>query len=116
MELIAFEQALVTLESIPLILEVDSQYTINAVTKWHHGWRRNGWRNSKGDPVANRESIERILEVLARRNLAGVHTDIRWVRGHSGSQRNEEADRLARECAEKARILGKAIRLRAGNP
>src|SRR4029077_20850480 len=31
----------------------DSQYVLRGLTEWRAGWERKGYRNSKGDPVAN---------------------------------------------------------------
>jgi ribonuclease HI len=31
----------------------DSQYVLKGLTEWRAGWERKGWRNSKGEPVAN---------------------------------------------------------------
>lgn len=43
---------------------VDSQYSIDATTKWANGWKRNGWKTKAGNPVKNRELIESITELL----------------------------------------------------
>ena len=116
MELVALTRCLLALgEERPATIEVDSQYVLNAVTKWHHGWRRNGWRNSKGEPVANRELIEELLGLLEARNRAGTRTELRWVRAHNGAWRNENADQRAREAAGTAVQAGKPITRRAGS-
>lgn len=36
----------------------DSKYAIGCMTQWLHNWTNNGWRNSWGSEVANRELIE----------------------------------------------------------
>jgi len=110
MEIIALTRALEANREHDLVLEVDSQYVINAVTKWHFGWRRRGWTNSKGEPVANRELLETALALLAERRHAGRATDFCWVRGHDGHPRNEAADRHAREQAELARSTNRRTR------
>lgn len=43
---------------------MDSQYAMNAVTKWLPGWKRNGWKTSAGKPVANRELVVGIDELM----------------------------------------------------
>nr|XP_020749247.1 ribonuclease H1 isoform X1 [Odocoileus virginianus texanus]XP_020749248.1 ribonuclease H1 isoform X1 [Odocoileus virginianus texanus] len=77
-----------------LVLYTDSMFTINGITSWVRGWKRNGWRTSTGEEVTNKEDFVE-LERLAQ----GM--DIQWmhVPGHSGFRGNEEADRLAREGA-----------------
>jgi len=116
MELIALTRCLKAVGADTAVtIEVDSQYVLNAVTKWHHGWRRNGWKNSKGEPVANRELIEALLELLEERRRNGTETELRWVKAHNGSWRNENADQLAREMAGSAAGAGRSLSKRAGN-
>lgn len=75
-----------------LLLRIDSQYVINAMTKWAAGWRRRGWKKSDGKPVANRDIIERLLNLYEART---GRTEVEWVRGHSGDAANELVDSLA---------------------
>ncbi|XP_037384470.1 ribonuclease H1 isoform X1 [Talpa occidentalis] len=77
-----------------LVLYTDSMFTINGITNWVQGWKKNGWKTSSGKDVINKEDFVQ-LERLAQ----GM--DIQWmhVPGHSGFRGNEEADRLAREGA-----------------
>lgn len=42
----------------------DSQYCINAVSKWMPQWQRNGWTTAAGKPVKNREILEKINNLL----------------------------------------------------
>ncbi|MCL1853722.1 MAG: ribonuclease HI [Peptococcaceae bacterium] len=70
----------------------DSAYLINAFQKkWLMAWQRNGWKNSKKEPVANQDLWEELLE------LAGVHAVV-WhkVRGHADNVHNNRCDELAR--------------------
>ena len=116
MEIVALTRCLLALgPTTAATIEVDSQYVLNAVTKWHHSWRRNGWRNSKGDPVANRDLIEQLLALLEARAAAGTRTDLRWVRAHNGAWRNENADQRAREAAGTAATTGRSLSRRAGS-
>ena len=34
---------------------VDSAYVYNGITSWIGGWMKKGWKNSKKEPVANKE-------------------------------------------------------------
>jgi len=72
----------------------DSQYVINAVTKWMAGWKRKGWRKADGAPVLNRELLERL-----DRALQGRRYTFEWVKGHAGHDLNEAADVRARAVA-----------------
>jgi len=72
----------------------DSQYVINAVTKWMPAWKRRGWRKADGSPVLNRDLLERLDAAVAGRD----HT-FTWVKGHAGHPLNEAADLRARAVA-----------------
>lgn len=72
-------------------IHTDSAYVMNAFTQdWFRGWEARGWRNSKGEPVANQDLWQELRRLAAERT-------VRWVkvRGHAGDPLNEEADRLA---------------------
>lgn len=75
----------------------DSQYSIRSVTEWIHGWRLNGWKTSKGQPVKNQELIMKIDQLLQGRDVKFAH-----VKAHNGNVFNEEADRLANLGADEA--------------
>jgi ribonuclease HI len=114
MEIMALIRALQAVGARDVVLEIDSRYVIDAVTKWHHGWRKRDWVNSKGEPVANRALFEEALQLLEARRAAGLSTELRWVRAHNGSIRNEGADTKAREQAGLARDLNRAVRTTVG--
>lgn len=69
----------------------DSQYLVKGMTEWLAGWQKNGWKNSKKEPVLNRELWEELSRVAAQHQVAW-----RWVRGHAGHAENERCDALAR--------------------
>jgi len=75
----------------------DSQYLVNALTTWVHGWRRRGWMTSQGTPVLNRDLFEALLTQQAE--LAVRYS---WVRGHAGHPANEAVDALAKSAAMKS--------------
>lgn len=83
-----------------LLIETDSQYAINCSTKWIHGWKKNGWKNSKKEPVKNAALIKAIDAEIQHR--AGS-VKFRWVKGHAGNAGNEKVDELARTYAEDCR-------------
>lgn len=76
-----------------LLIETDSQYAINCSTTWVNGWKRNGWKNSKKEPVKNVELIKAIDFELHHR--PGT-VNFKWVKGHAGNEFNEIVDDLAR--------------------
>jgi len=86
------------LESVPagrpVHIMADSSYVIDALTKWRHGWKRKNWRTSSGEPVKNRDLMER-LDLLMTTHAPTFE----WVRGHQGHAENEAADDRARAVA-----------------
>jgi ribonuclease HI len=77
-----------------LLILCDSQYVINAVTKWMPGWKRKGWRKADGKPVLNVDLLKEIDQALVGRKYT-----FEWVRGHAGHELNEAADERARAAA-----------------
>lgn len=70
----------------------DSQYVKNGVTSWMAGWKQNGWRTKTKRPVKN-EDLWRELDQAVSRHRIQWH----WVKGHSGSEKNERCDFLTQE-------------------
>ena len=99
MELMAAISALEALKRpCQVRLYTDSSYVKDGVTKWIHGWKRNGWRTADKKPVKNAELWQRLDE--ARK---GHKVDWHWVKGHSGHPENERCDALARGEIDKIR-------------
>jgi ribonuclease HI len=75
----------------PVQILSDSSYSINAITKWAPGWKRLGWRKKDGE-LANVELIKELYGVYEeiKGNVVFTH-----VKGHSGVEGNELADRLS---------------------
>ena len=94
MAVIDLLEATAHLEDNDLHIFCDSQYVINAVTRWMPGWKRKGWRKADGAPVLNRELLERL-----DRGLQGRRYRFEWVKGHAGHDLNEAADERARAVA-----------------
>ena len=95
MELMAAIMALEALKRpCDVTLSTDSVYVRDGITKWIHGWKRNGWKTAAKKPVANADLWQR-LELAARPH----HIDWRWVKGHAGDADNERADALASAAA-----------------
>jgi ribonuclease HI len=93
MELTAAIMALEALKRAATVeLHTDSQYVKDGISKWIHGWKRNGWKTADKKPVKNAELWQR-LDLALQRHQVSWH----WVRGHAGHDDNERADELARE-------------------
>ncbi len=77
-----------------LLVYCDSTYVINSITKWMPGWKRRGWVKADGKPVQNLELMKALDEAMTGRRVRFA-----WVKGHSGHDLNEAADRLANAAA-----------------
>lgn len=95
MELMAAIMALESLtRPIKVCLYTDSTYVRDGITKWIHGWRKNGWKTAAKKAVKNVDLWQR-LDLAAERHTI----DWRWIKGHAGHPGNERADELAREAS-----------------
>ncbi|MEQ7872466.1 ribonuclease HI [Sphingomonas sp. ASV193] len=97
MELMAAIEALGALKKPCRVqLHTDSNYVKDGITRWIHGWRKNGWRTADRKPVKNAELWQALLAATEPHRV-----EWHWVKGHSGHPENERADALA--CAEAER-------------
>jgi len=71
-------------------LHTDSKYVHDGISKWIHGWKRNGWKTAEQKPVKNSDLWQR-LDTATQRHDVHWH----WVKGHAGHELNERADKLA---------------------
>lgn len=78
-----------------LVIECDSKYVIDSITKWMPGWKRRGWRKADGAPVLNRDLMEALDEAMRGRDVS-----FSWVKGHAGHPLNEAADERANAAAK----------------
>ena len=99
MELMAAIEALNALKKPSAVtLHTDSTYVKDGLTKWIHGWKRNGWKTAAKKPVKNKDLWQALEAACDRHEIKWV-----WVKGHAGDEGNEKADELARLGAEEAR-------------
>ena len=78
---------------IPVIINSDSAYLVNCMNqKWYVKWRKNGWLNSKKQPVENQDLWEVLLGLTEQKSVKFVK-----VKGHAGIELNEKADGLANQ-------------------
>lgn len=93
MEMTAAIEALKALNrSCDIHLHTDSVYLKDGITKWIHGWKRNGWRTADKKPVKNKDLWQELETQIERH-----HLNWHWVKGHSGHVENERADALANQ-------------------
>ena len=93
MELMAAIKGLESLNrSVEADLFTDSTYVRDGITKWIHGWKKNGWKMAAKKPVKNVDLWQRLEAALE-----GHDIEWHWVKGHAGHPENERADELARQ-------------------
>lgn len=99
MELIAAIKSLQAVNNKDIATEVicDSQYVISGITQWISGWIRRNWKNSRKQPVENKDLWIKLLEEKNKfRNISFIK-----CKGHSNNEGNERADCLVNEAMDK---------------
>jgi len=96
MELLAVIRALEALtRPCKIHLHTDSTYVQKGISEWIHLWKKQNWRTSNKKEVKN-DDLWKQLDQLAQQH----QIDWFWIRGHSGHDGNEQADKLANQGAE----------------
>ena len=99
-ELYAILKALLVIDILNyknINIYTDSMYSINCITKWVKGWKKNGWKDSKKKDVKNKDLIDNIDKIYSKYN----HIHFNHVEAHTNktdihSIGNDKADKLAR--------------------
>jgi len=69
----------------------DSKYAIDCITTWAYNWKQNNWSKKDGE-IKNLELIKEAFDLYEKiKNKIQIH----YVKGHSGIQGNELADKMA---------------------
>ncbi len=76
--------------SSDIVVYSDSSYLINGITKWVHGWIKNGWQTKAKEAVLNKDLWQKLYDLVKGKN-------IKWnqLRGHADIPANEKADQIA---------------------
>ncbi len=109
MELTAAIEALSLIKKggADIILNTDSAYVVNGITKWVYGWQKNNWKTSEKEPVVNKDLWEELIKV-AGINSSQIKSQfdgarkIKWnqIGGHVGVPGNERCDEIATSFAD----------------
>lgn len=93
MEILAAIEALRALKTpCQVKLYSDSAYLVNAFRQnWLANWQRNGWINSKKDPVENQDLWRELLDAARPHQVEWIK-----VKGHADNPYNNRCDELAR--------------------
>lgn len=77
-------------KNIKVEVYLDSAYTLNGITSWIEGWKKNNWINSSKKPVKNKELwIELDNEKNKFRDISFIK-----VRGHANDEKNNRVDKI----------------------
>jgi ribonuclease HI len=96
MELMAVEKGISQAPTNSSItVYTDSKYVINGITKWIHGWKRNGWQTKAKEDVLNRDLWEKLSDALVDRRV-----EWKYVPGHQDILGNERCDHIATDFAD----------------
>ena len=78
-------------EGLKVQILSDSSYSVKAMTQWAAGWQRKNWTRGKNEVLANAALIKEMYQCYVElpSSLSIVH-----VKGHSGVEGNELADRM----------------------
>ena len=86
-------------ESCAVKLYSDSSYLVNAFNDhWLDGWKRNGWKNSRGDAVENQDLWFILLTLTKKHDVEFLK-----VKGHADHPYNNRCDELARAAIDEYR-------------
>ena len=67
MELMGAIEALEALKKPSTVeLHTDSKYVHDGISKWIHGWKRNGWKTADKKPVKNMDLWQRLDGAIQR--------------------------------------------------
>ena len=98
MEMQAIIEALKAIKNkdIPIRLHSDSNYCIQGITSWIHGWKKKNWINSQKKPVENKELW------IEMDKLVSECKDIKFikVKGHADVEGNIRVDLLVNKAMD----------------
>jgi ribonuclease HI len=83
-----------------VVVNTDSSYLIQGITKWVKGWIENGWTTQGREDVLNRDLWELLAAVMEGREEKGSETTWKQVAGHAGIPGNERCDEIATAFAD----------------
>ena len=95
--MLALEQALARydrLHSAPVLdltIYTDSKYAQGCMSTWIHQWSENGWLNSRGSPVANRDLIQEASDLDDAVRVLGK-VEYVWIPRSQNSEADEAAN------------------------
>jgi ribonuclease HI len=82
-----------------IVVNTDSAYVVNGITKWVYGWQKNNWKTSEKQDVTNKDLWEKLISVSKGKKII-------WnqISGHSGIPGNERCDEIATSFADDEKV------------
>ncbi|MFN4131796.1 MAG: ribonuclease HI [Caldimicrobium sp.] len=97
MELLAVIKALSYFKEPKKIkIYTDSEYVVKGVAEWLPKWKVNGYKNSEGKPIKNRDLWEELENWLKFHEVVFIK-----IPAHKGHPENEKVDKIAKKEAMK---------------
>lgn len=84
-------------------IKTDLELIPKGMTEWLPGWKANGWKAAKKKQVLNKDLWQRLDDVVAQLQEAGLVVSWKWVRGHAMEANNLKVDQIAKRQMERAR-------------
>ena len=78
--------------SMPIKIYTDSVYLKEGITNWIINWEKNNWKTSDKKNVKNVDLWKKLKDLIKSKRIEWC-----WIKGHSGDQMNDLADKLAKE-------------------
>ncbi len=93
MELLAVMEGLEHLEFVEKIqVNTDSRFVIRGLVQWIHFWQHNNWQTAHGREVKFAKYWQKM-----NRLCEGKLMEFKWIKGHSGNEKQDFCHQLARE-------------------
>ena len=77
-----------------IVVATDSEYVVNGVNEWVVRWRANGWKNSAGRAIANKDLWLMLLSAIEKLEADGMVVQFYLIQ-----RKFNLADRLAKKGA-----------------
>ncbi len=78
--------------TLPITVNIDSQYVKNGITVWIKNWKLKGWKTADKKPVKNQD-----LWIQLDTLNSSLDVKWNWVKGHAGIEYNEICDQLCQQ-------------------
>lgn len=93
--------------SMPVKVITDSRYIVDCMNKkWYDGWTRNGWKNSKGDSVKNKELWLALIEEIDRFPFLSFE----WVKSHNVNNGNIKVDEYCNQLMDELELNNRLVK------